>query len=289
MSPWRSTGLVCTALLLACTKPNPAFDPNPSGSASEGAGPTSDPGTSTTDTPPTTSISTTSGATATDTATTTNPVVTTTSATTDDSSTGPACSLPGEPCGPAECCGCGTCSAGLCAPDDDKCGTCGACNDSGECSPQPPKTPCKPAEDPCVDKLYGLENGTCHAYAPAEGLCDGTDQCQAQECIKGPTVATCDVACMLDPAQCGNGMPVAELDLNLLCAQDGTTDLCKTSCVSDDKDMLLQNSCQAGLCVALNVIPCGKYKCEDADSCKSSCDNNGDCKVGFCTRGQLCQ
>ena len=94
---------------------------------------------------------------------------------------------------------------------------------------------------------------------------------------------------MLDPAQCGNGMPVADLDLNLLCAQDGTTDLCKTSCVSDNKDMLLQNSCQAGLCVALNVIPCGKYKCEDADSCKSSCDNNGDCKVGFCTRGQLCQ
>lgn len=275
MSPWRSSGPLLAALLLACTKLNPAFD----GDTSTGVGPTGD---SSSGTPPTTGTSTTT-------------TTTTTTATTDGSGsttggTKPGCGPIGAPCGEMSCCeGCGVCVEGTCMPGDT-CGPCGTCNaNNSQCTPQPPMNPCKLADDPCSGKLWGLENGTCFASAPGEGLCDPGGACQPQACTKGDALAVCDAACIIDPGNCAAGMPIEQVDAALLCAQDGPTPACTTHCQADDTDSIVQSSCKAGLCAQIAVTECGKYKCKDEEHCGTTCDNNGDCKAGFCTEQQICQ
>ncbi len=286
MSPWRSSGLTCAALLLACIKPNPAFDDDASAGASASAGPTS----ATSDpVPPTTSATipttTTSGVSDSDSGTTSPP--TTTASTT----TGVQCGLLNEPCGASNCCtGCGLCMAGTCMPDPSVCGPCGVCGDDSQCTPQPMSTPCKLADDPCAGKIWGLDNGVCFANAPGAGLCDGGDQCLPQACTQGDKLVGCDAACIIDPANCAADMPVAQVDPNLLCAQDGPTPDCKLACIpGNSEDKLFNYSCKAGLCTPLSTTSCGKYTCLDEQTCDTNCDNNGDCKQGFCNRSQLCQ
>ena len=289
VSPWRSSGLVHAILLLACTKPNPAFDPDASASASasasesESVGPTSAASTTPSSTVANPSTSTVTGgsisATDSDSITTDDPTSPITS-TTDGATTDPGCGGIGEPCGASNCCkGCGLCMAGICMPDDGACGPCGTCGANSECTPQPSMTPCKLADDPCVDKLWGLENGSCFAYAPAEGLCDGGDQCQPRPCEQGEKLIGCDLACLLDSGNCQADMPVAQVDANILCVQDGVTPLCKTECITGDRDdKVFQNSCQAGVCTILASTSCGKYTCLDEQSCDTNCMSEDDCK-----------
>lgn len=293
MSPWRSSGLTCAALLLACIKPNPAFDDDASAGASASAGSTSasgGPG------PPTTSATTpttTSGVSDSDSDSTSLPTTTatTTASTTASTTTGVRCGLLNEPCGASNCCtGCGLCMAGTCMPDPSVCGPCGVCGDDSQCTPQPMSTPCELADDPCAGKIWGLDNGVCFANAPGAGLCDGGDQCLPQACTQGDKLVGCDAACIIDPANCAADMPVAQVDPNLLCAQDGPTPDCKLACIpGNSEDKLFNYSCKAGLCTALSTTSCGKYTCLDEQTCDNNCDNNSDCKKGFCNRSQLCQ
>jgi hypothetical protein len=272
---------VCAALLLACTKLNPAFDLDTSDGGLPGDSSIGPNTTPTTDgSISTTGVGSHTGGTSTGTAT----------ATTLEVTTEPGCGQVGEPCGGSNCCeGCGVCIEGTCMPGGDTCGPCGMCNADSQCTPQQPRTPCKLADDPCSGTLWGLDNGTCFANAPGEGLCDLGGACLPQNCVQGDALAVCDVACVIDPGNCEAGMPVAQVDAALLCAQDGPTPACKSGCVVGGEDSVIQNSCKAGICTQIAVNKCGKYKCKDEQTCGTTCDNNGDCKVGFCTELQTCQ
>lgn len=283
--PRCSYGLVCATLLLACAKPNPAFDPD----AGVSVGSSGDSSSGGPDTPTTTStatfIATTDGSTS-----TSGTGVGPGSSTTHASTTSPGCGQLGEPCGEMSCCeGCGVCIEGQCMPGSDTCGPCGTCGADSQCTPAPPMTPCKLADDPCSGELWGLDGGTCFANAPGVGLCDLEGGCQPQACARGDELVACDLACVIDPGNCAAGSPVAQVDAAVLCAQDSPTPACKTGCVADDKDSIVENRCKAGICTSISVTECGKYKCKDEQSCHTTCDNNGDCKVGFCSEQQICQ
>lgn len=300
VSPWRSTGLVSAALLLACTKPNPAFDPDArasaSASASESAGPASEAGTTAPPTSTNTGASTdTSGsisATGHDSSTTDDPTSALTSSTTDDPTTGPGCGQIGEPCGASDCCrGCGLCMAGTCMPDSSSCGPCKQCGDDSECAPMPPMTPCKLADDPCAGKTWGLDDGVCFANAPADGTCDPQGACQAPpSCDKGAPIVTCDAVCIIDPANCAADVPVAQVDANLLCAQDGPTPPCDATCVDGEPDDRIEvSTCKQGVCQIVKSTSCGNYVCKTPDACPDNCMGMADCKPGHFCDGNQCK
>lgn len=289
MSLWPRTGLALAALLLACTKPNPAFDPDAdSASASDSAGPTGDPATTTVVTPTSTSTST-GASTSQGETSTTAPLLTSTGDTRDESTTGPACSLPGEPCGPADCCGCGTCMAGTCVPDNNLCGPCSTCSAGGVCQRQPESTPCKLADDPCADTLFGLEGSDCFASAPADGRCDADGQCQAQACTRGPLFAGCEFACLKDAGACSNGTPTRDFDLASFCAQNEPTVDCKHACVDNiPDDRLEESSCQQGKCQLVKTTSCGNYHCKSPDMCPAMCVGPVDCNPGHLCVMNMC-
>lgn len=280
-----SSGLASAIFLLACIKQNPAFDDAvDSASASDSAGPTS-PTSSGQATQPTSASTDTGGSASAGQTTTAGPGSGSDSltATTDlTTSTGdPTCMALGEPCGGGSCCaGCGSCTAGTCVADDAHCGACHSCGPSGQCVPLAPMTPCQLARDPCADKVWGLDGGTCFANAPGTGSCDAGGLCQPDACAKGEPLVVCDAACIIEPANCSNGNAVMWVDKKLLCAQNGTTDLCKPECVFGmNEDIAYDNSCQMGLCAPQNPMMCGKYKCQ-GPVCGTSCMSSDDCKPG---------
>jgi hypothetical protein len=278
----RVSSTVASAIvLLACIKPNPAFDDAAAGD-SDSAGPTSP--TSGPTTQPTTAGTDTDGSASAGTTTTAGPSSGSDSltATTDlSASTGaPNCGAMGEPCDEGCCAGCGVCMSGTCVADDAQCGECHSCGPSGQCVPAAPMTACKPARDPCVGTVWGLDGGTCFANAPATGSCDAGGVCQPDACAQGEKLVACDAACIIDPANCTAGNPVEWIDEDLLCAQDGPTLQCKPECVfGQSEDIQYDNSCQMGLCVPLSSMMCGNYKCQ-GPKCGTSCMSSDDCKPG---------
>ncbi|MBK9757808.1 MAG: hypothetical protein IPO88_30720 [Nannocystis sp.] len=286
-----SSTIAAAVILLACIKPNPAFDDAAdSASASDSAGPTSP--TSGPTTQPTSASTDTGGSASAGQTTTAGPSSGSDSLTTTTdlsaSSGGPHCGTPGEPCAEGCCAGCGVCMNGTCVADDAQCGACHSCGPDGQCVPVTAMTPCQLARDPCADKVWGLADGTCFANAPGTGSCDAGGVCQPDACAQGEKLVICDAACIIDSGNCSNGNAVAWVDKNLLCAQDGPTDLCKPECVfGQNEDIAYDNSCQMGLCAPQNPMMCGKYKCQ-GPACGTSCMSMDECKPGEKCMGGQC-
>jgi hypothetical protein len=284
-----SPGLVAALLLLACGRPNPAFElAIETVSASASGGVTGSSGDAPTG--GTTGVVATSGGashtgssgsgddSSTGDATLTGVAVT-------DSSTGDTSGeclepiAPGEPCGPGDCCaGCSTCQGGTCIPDSSLCGECGACDGDGLCIPKPERAPCVLMDDPCKGKVWGLQDGACLAAKSGSGVCQGGECITSPNCEAGEPIVKCDVSCIVDPVQCSEGAPVAQVDGAKLCAQDGPTDACTEGCLFDKTgDTAVKRSCVAGACVTLGEQACGNYACEQA-LCNMKCEDMSDCK-----------
>lgn len=288
MSTLRASFGLVLAALLACTKQNPAFDADASNSAG-GSGETS-------------GLQPTSGASGVDTGVSVSDSVSVSvsgsgSASGDSSggisasggSTGGVCGHPGEPCGAGDCCrGCSGCMDGTCVADDNNCSECELCGVDGECAPRPQMTPCTPAVDPCAGTVYGLAGGVCWASKPATGQCDPGGMCQADACQQGQALVTCDEACIIDPSNCSAGVLVGLVDANVLCAQNGPTPGCTTTCdVGNPEDVTHMRSCVAGLCTLMGEVSCGEFICKDASSCYTECMSVDQCKPGHqCKEGE---
>ncbi len=278
--------MLAAAGVIACTRPNPAFDDSDGSLASDGPGTTlsitgltAEPLTSTTTSAESSSstgvIDPTTGASS--------------STTTDVSTGGPVCASIGESCG--VCCGCGVCSQGICLPDNTQCGTCGECQQA-TCVPAPAGTGCTPpGPDTCSDKLWGLMDGDCYAQGPLLGTCDGQQICNAQPCgSQGVRLVECDAACVKDPNECVAGQP-ALVDAMKLCEFANPTKDCGTSCLPNiNGDITRISSCHAGFCQEDQQIPCGNYTCrDDLKGCQTDCKDSSDCLFtkacvnGLCT------
>ncbi len=276
---------LAAASLVACTRPNPAFDDSDSAAASE------DPGatlavTGLTGEPVTSTLASAESSTG-----IVDPTGASSTTTTDVSGTtgAPVCAKIGESCG--LCCGCGVCSGGICLPDNSQCGTCGECQQA-ICVPAAAGAGCIPAEpDTCSDKFWGLMDGDCYAQGPLLGTCDDQQACNAQPCgSQGAVLVDCDASCIKDPDECIAGQP-AKFDAMKLCAFAGQTTDCGTRCEANvNGDITHISSCHAGLCQEDQMIPCGNYKCrDDLKGCQTDCKDSTDCLLtkvcvnGVCT------
>lgn len=142
-------------------------------------------------------------------------------------------------------------------------------------------TACKPARDPCVGTVWGLDGGTCFANAPATGSCDAGGVCQPDACAQGEKLVACDAACIYHLLPIApRATPSNGSTRTCWCAQDGPRPLqCKPECVfGQSEDIQYDNSCQMGLCVPLSMM-CGNYKCQ-GPKCGTSCMSSDDCKPG---------
>ncbi len=303
MQPSTVIASLAAATVLACTKPNPAFDDSDAAAtASDAAATASDAGPGTTvsltgltQDPVTSSGAASTGSSAaveatTSTTGTTGTTGTTTAATTDisGSTDAPVCAKIGEPCG--VCCGCGRCSDGVCTPDDSQCEPCSACQEAA-CVPVPADTSCTPpGPDTCSGKLWGLMDGDCFATAPLLGACDAQGTCNASPCAQGEVLVDCDAACIKDPGECEAGEP-AKFDAMKLCEFAGPTKACGTLCEPNiNGSATFVRSCHAGLCQDDEMIPCGDYACrDDLKGCQKSCKDSSDCLFSLVCVDKVCK
>jgi hypothetical protein len=297
MQPSTVIASLAAATVLACTRPNPAFDDSDGAATASDAGPgTTAALTGLTQDPVTSSSASSTGSAITSSGaieptTSSTGASSTTSATTADLSStteAPLCAKIGEPCG--VCCGCGVCADGVCAPDDSQCGPCSACQEAA-CVPAPADTSCTPpGPDTCSNKLWGLLDGDCFATAPLLGACDAQGACNASPCEQGEVLVDCDAACIKDPGECEAGEPV-EFDAMKLCEFAGPTADCGTLCVYNiNGSATFIKSCHAGLCQQDQMIPCGNYTCrDDLKGCQSSCKDSSDCLFSLVCVDKVCQ
>lgn len=302
-APRVSLGLI--ALLLACGRPNPAFelaietvsasatgdatgdsDAQPTGSTTgvDASGSDSRTGSSG-------SSGTTDGAGHTTSTSDSSGDTTSVTSTSSSGTTGECLDpiAPGNPCGPDDCCaGCSTCQVGICIPDSNLCGDCGACDGDGLCIPKPERAACTLADDPCAGTVWGLQDGACLAAKSGSGVCQGGECITSPVCQSAEPIVQCDLSCIVDPGQCSAGKPVDEVDATKLCAQDGATDACTTECVFDKfGDTAVKKQCMAGKCTPIGEQPCGKYACEQA-VCNMKCEDSSDCKEPHACGGGQC-
>lgn len=309
MTHWRPLLALGAACGLACTRPNPAFDvaataaqTGDTGLASAGTG--ADDGLHPTSGPTAASATGTLGASASEATITstgadtltstadadTTDILTTTAAT--DTTGGPVCAKIGESCVDGGCCGCGTCSDGICLPDNVVCGECQTCGMGAVCTPATPGTPCMPAEkDLCATKIWGYAEGSCFAYAPTTGTCQPGAVCAAGQCgAQGVPIAKCDVVCIKDPGECESGTLVADFQPDNFCVFEGKTDLCKQHCEANiNGDIVFDNACKAGVCGIVQSTSCGNYKCDDKlEECQKQCEDATDCAMGHVCADNKC-
>ena len=279
VSTLRASSGVVLAALLACTKQNPAFDADTdaesNSNSADGSGETG-------------GVRPTSSASGTDSGGSGGSGSSGSGGSGGSSGgTGGVCGGPGEACGAGECCrGCSSCMGGTCTADDSRCGVCELCGADGECAVRPPMTPCVPEVDPCAGTVYGLGGGVCWGSKPATGQCDPGGTCQADACQQGAALVTCDESCIIDPSNCTAGVLIALVDANVLCAQNGPTDACKTACEVGNSEDIKLRSCVAGLCTPMGEVSCGEFICKDASSCHTECESAAQCKPGHqCNNG----
>jgi hypothetical protein len=268
------------------------------------AGPTGDPATTATATTSTTGATTgtTSGAAVT---TEASDATTSTSTTANPTTTGPdQCGQTGESCGEG-CCGCLTCILGMCLPAG-ACGTCEVCDFTGECVLSPgascgncqvcndngkcllaPGADCEAADNPCVGQIWGIDEDTCHAYAPA-GTCDADGTCIPKSTCDEPgkELASCDDASCVVASACVADKPVDAV--GDFCATDGPTADCATTCDDGvlDSSLEVRQCGPGGGCMLINVSDCGPYRCDGPSACKTSCASDDECALEFiCVAG----
>lgn len=200
--------------------------------------------------------------------------------------TGPVCSGAGEPCD-SDCCGCLACDpdANTCIAVDTKCGPCQQCQDDGTCTIAPSGTACAHAGPGCAAFIWGPIGSSCHAFARADGICDGDGTCIAGLCLSpGLPIYTCASESCLDPGTCTLGRPVAELTLSALCSAGKTTATCGPTC---DGDLAIASQCDAGgACVVESEQPCGAYACTNGQ-CPAACRDAADCVRGYVCSADL--
>lgn len=289
-APRVSLGLI--ALLLACGRPNPAFElaietvsASATGDATGSSGAPTTSGTTGVDVSGsdsrTGSSGTTDGAGHTTSTTDSSGGTTGVTSTSSSGTTGECLDpiAPGNPCGPDDCCaGCSTCQGGICIPDSNLCGDCGACDGDGLCIPKPERAACTLADDPCAGTVWGLQDGACLAAKSGSGVCQGGECITSPVCQSAEAIVVCDVACIVDPGQCIAGAPVGSVDGAKMCEQDGATPGCTTACVDGGMmDTAVKRSCLVGECTPIAEDPCGNYACEQG-ACNQKCEGQDDCK-----------
>lgn len=276
MSGWQS--VVVSLVLLSCA--SCFVDPGTSSASS----PTSMPPDDTGSAPSTAGPGESTGTTDPTTEGPTTPVTTTTTTTTtSEGTTGPTCGGLGQPCTGTDCCGCLACLVGFCLPDNSVCGNCMKCDTDGACGPAGKGANCTAQVDvDCTEDVWGVENGTCYAMAPAQPECDGDGACVVPACgEQGDAIVSCP-ECMLSENTCVPGVKTNEIEVGGFCQTSGETPACESVCRGD---ALLQRSCaQDGHCQE-SMDSCAPYVCE-AGGCLSSCNTDLDCSgTANCVNG----
>lgn len=197
--------------------------------------------------------------------------------TTDAGATGEQCREAFESCADGECCGCLVCVLGSCLPNDGACGgECRTCDTKGECGPSDVGASCAAPGGGnlnCTAKVWGVDEGACHAFDDAVGTCDADQQCVGAACLeRGEKIADCP-ECMLAEHACVRGASVMDVPIAKFCATSGSTPACQSEC---DGDELIGRSCDArGSCQEVDE-DCGDYVCANA-ACPTSCVDDAGC------------
>jgi hypothetical protein len=130
--------------------------------------------------------------------------------------------------------------------------------------------------------VYGVVDGACLTYAPADGACDGAGACLAVDCVAaGAPLFECP-SCLREDHACTPGAEVAALALADVCVTEGTTPACGPSCADDGQGATASAaSCDAdGQCVLVDdPVACGSYVCQ-GDACGFDCNDNTACAPG---------
>lgn len=268
-------------LLVACTRPNGAFDEPTAGestAASTSAAATTTRPTSGEASGPPDPTTTAAGQTGTG---TTSPVVTTdaTTSTAADATT-TSTTTTGDTTTTTDATG----STSGSTTDDCllPCGECFSCVD-GQCVADPPETPCDaPVGPPCEQTIHSeVDDGvivSCHANAAVPAACNGQGICRYPCGPIGEVIVACDKVCKLAIDACIPGGAVATVTPGTMCHTDQPSPGCQAVCeVDPGGSTYTQQACDpTGACVAAMPEACGLFKC-NALGCLKMCFNESQC------------